>query len=556
MKKSLFLATIIGLLPLTPSAWGGELVWNEDKTVNWAGKNWNPTIWGGDRDKMPEWVELSQPKDFEFTKNKLLIINDDLDLSGICMWNNVLHSITDDEGKTYVEYNPQISPTEDGAYTYGGLLIKSGRNVSLSEYTGTNSLDKKYTSVGTLALEAGSKLTITDRKLTVTGLPYTALGSGAVIKLSAATKSTDPISGKEVTTPGGVLSMGASDGLDWNAVVVSGANGEDGIISNKSEADAVLGTESAKHVEYSNVRIDVQGQEKQTEIVAKLGNATINNCTQGGEVVVSGGKVEGASIAVSQVSTGTATGESKNHGNVTMLNRGTEVLKMDSIYLGGDTTLASYEGARGGNASTIELNSFDRDLNARIEIESGIGSYGLIFEEGATLDANLILGAGNTEEAVVFGSWSLEETAYMAKDSSSMGLKMDGNNVTLRQGIALMAWFDEAPTAPSEILLFSNVNQLTLDGRDTFDNEYFTYDAGISAAEYFSTTLTDGETLNDYHLSLAEPDADGKGWYIEYRAIGDGETGNVYLAYMVPEPTTATLSLLALAGLAARRRRK
>ena len=161
----------------------------------------------------------------------------------------------------------------------------------------------------------------------------------------------------------------------------------------------------------------------------------------------------------------------------------------------------------------------------------GIDSYGLIFEEGATLDANLILGAGNTEEAVVFGSWSLEETAYMAKDSSSMGLKMDGNNVTLRQGIALMAWIDEAPTAPSEILLFSNVDQLTLDGRKTFDGEYFTYESGISAAEYFSTSLTDGKTLNGYHLSLSEPDADGKGWYIEYRAIGNGESGNgnVYL---------------------------
>ena len=555
MKKSLFLATIIGLLPLAPSAWGGELEWNEDKTVKWAGKTWNPTIWGEvwDTETMPEGVVASAPKDFVFnTENKLLIVNGNVDLGGIRMWNNVLYSATDDKGNTFAAYNPQIAPTADGAYTYGGLLIKSGSDVSISESTGGSSAYSKYTSVGTLALENNAKLTITDRKLTVTGLPYTSLGSGAVIELSAATKSSDSSGSSEGRTAGGVLSMGASDQLHWDAVVVSGANGLDGTIANNSDEDAVLGAESAKNIEYSNVRINVQGAKQETDIVAKLGNATISNGTNGGEVVVSGGISEGAAVAVTQVSTGTAS----TSGNVTLLNRGTEVLKMDSIYLGGDTTLASYEGARGGKASTIELNSFDGELNDRIEIESGIDSYGLIFEEGATLDANLILGAGNTEEAVVFGSWSLEETAYMAKDSSSMGLKMDGNNVTLRQGIALMAWIDEAPTAPSEILLFSNVDQLTLVGLDTFDNEYFTYEAGISAAEYFSTSLTDGKTLNGYHLSLSEPDADGKGWYIEYRAIGNGETGNVYLAYMVPEPTTATLSLLALAALAARRRRR
>lgn len=38
--------------------------------------------------------------------------------------------------------------------------------------------------------------------------------------------------------------------------------------------------------------------------------------------------------------------------------------------------------------------------------------------------------------------------------------------------------------------------------------------------------------------------------------VYDGNVGVVYLVEAVPEPTTATLSLLALAGLCARRRRR
>ena len=43
----------------------------------------------------------------------------------------------------------------------------------------------------------------------------------------------------------------------------------------------------------------------------------------------------------------------------------------------------------------------------------------------------------------------------------------------------------------------------------------------------------------------------GGGYYLGYDA-----NGTVFVGMMVPEPTTATLSLLALAGLAARRRRR
>lgn len=81
--------------------------------------------------------------------------------------------------------------------------------------------------------------------------------------------------------------------------------------------------------------------------------------------------------------------------------------------------------------------------------------------------------------------------------------------------------------------------------------------------------LTYTLTLDGSALTVSVKDKDGKTWSDDYTiksgvtfdSIGfiiDGEGGSVGIKNIsiVPEPTTATLSLLALAGLAARRRRK
>ena len=248
---------------------------------------------------------------------------------------------------------------------------------------------------------------------------------------------------------------------------------------------------------------------------------------------------------------------------MTLLNRGTDKLKMDAIYLGGGTTLKARQGDANSLVSTIEMNAFDSELNTRVDTPSGMGSYGLIFEAEAKLDADLILGTGSTNDAVVFGSWALGIDDYKAVKSTYKGLDMMENNVTIRKGVALMAWFDEAPTTASEIILFSNVDQLTLGSDKTFDGIYFDYTAGFSASDYFSTVLTDNDTLNYRHKSLSAPELDEEGnkvgWFLEYRAIGDGSSGNVYLVYNtpnIPEPTSTMLGLVGMVALSFRRRRK
>ncbi len=85
----------------------------------------------------------------------------------------------------------------------------------------------------------------------------------------------------------------------------------------------------------------------------------------------------------------------------------------------------------------------------------------------------------------------------------------------------------------------------------------------VSDASYFTsnfTTLTGGSmTLNNDLDLTGELTSDMVGQYkLTFETLENGHKAIIanYVTASVPEPTTATLSLLALAGLAARRRRK
>ena len=65
----------------------------------------------------------------------------------------------------------------------------------------------------------------------------------------------------------------------------------------------------------------------------------------------------------------------------------------------------------------------------------------------------------------------------------------------------------------------------------------------------------DSRLFIDYY-DLDEDTTDERVWLVTLSSINVEESDTWALQRVVPEPTTATLSLIALAGLAARRRRK
>ena len=148
-----------------------------------------------------------------------------------------------------------------------------------------------------------------------------------------------------------------------------------------------------------------------------------------------------------------------------------------------------------------------KEANIRI---SGTATFGA----GSTLNANLTLTTGSTLEV------------------AEGGLAM-GSTLTLQEGITLGENTLERIHSLSKgesTTLFTGLDGLTLGN-----------------SEYKSITTEDSVLAAPYFSNLES------NYILTYTGTNDG---SLNITMMIPEPTTATLSLLALAGLAARRRRK
>lgn len=168
-------------------------------------------------------------------------------------------------------------------------------------------------------------------------------------------------------------------------------------------------------------------------------------------------------------------------------------------------------------ATSLSVSAYSQ-LNEQATQEARINVSGTAdFGAGATLNADLVMKSGATLKVA--------DTVQMGSDVYlESGLKLDG------------AQYDSLSSlrVGEKVTLFSGVDTLFL-GNTPIASDAITLDDRVLANEYFSN-LTD-----DYLL-------------IFDTTIGEG-LGELSIA-MVPEPTTATLSILALAGLAMRRRRK
>lgn len=176
-----------------------------------------------------------------------------------------------------------------------------------------------------------------------------------------------------------------------------------------------------------------------------------------------------------------------------------ETMALDSLELEGDTTLGLFKSADDHTVSSAS--------ETTVTI-SGVLSVG---GSDATLNANLVMASGSVLELA-------GNSLQLGSSLTLGGVLLD--DVTVQNILSL-----EAGTA---VTLFTGVDELILDGVG------YTHELETSASVAFSNTeLSNGR------------------YRLVYNGAADGEVS----VMSVPEPTTATLSLLALAALAARRRR-
>ena len=476
--------------------------------------------------------------------------------------------ITVGDGKSVVILSGDtLSLDGNKTSTTAGISTKQGSMVSLEELSVTG-----YQNGG---LDLHSKTYIHDGYLNVTSNDHTGKDGGGIYTDShldiggnknhgEGTASVN-ISANKALNGGGIYVSGEkaiNRDVDPTKIIVSLHDNEDVTISGNSatnsgggvyvEKDAVLNIHDNGDVRFSGNSAGTKGND--------IYNA------EGGTVVISGNK----SVSF----------ESKDNGEAAVTNDGVLYLvasegktvtfdgtKLDgkgTTYVGTDTLAGEYEGkveftsSNQNNKVSItgkrgpgEVESFDWNQR-KFVAEPAANVWHAAELKNATVSAEEITGAKDNLGSNV--SYLTNSSITVAGALTMRNVTLDNTDVITVTGTNSMVTLDDVA-----ITLNSGVAKTSsgaydisgmFSGKFTINSLYFdSEELKNSDTIYLGTNLTEGDAAANLWI--------GEGQY--YIGSYNSATGIVTFSDeigSVPEPTTGTLSLLALAGLCARRRRR
>ncbi len=286
--------------------------------------------------------------------------------------------------------------------------------------------------------------------------------------------------------------------------------------------------------------------------ISSTGAMTANSMSVGG-TLTNNGTVQ----ATGQV---TATGTVDNNKNMAVqtlvINSGTTTNAKGATLTAGSITVN--EGATLINHGTISsangmmLLAEGDDIAAMNDATSNLITIagGKMEQYGVTTDNILVQNGGTLTLGVVdgvttptsVGAVTLEKGANMKVEGNSTtgALTLNGGTITFTYGATLVSSSVEGMDKVEITVNLSDAALADIKAGNGFDMTLFT----VKNETASSSALT-GATVNFVSTSGGKAEA----------TVKQDTEGKVTIGQLVPEPTTATLSLLALAALAARRRR-
>ena len=449
-------------------------------------------------------------------------------------------------------------------------------NVSkLHNYTGTISKTSSTTTltISSVEQDAGNEGTISSAVTLASG--FTKTGEGAITftgttGISNATVSAGALKlngslttlNGTLTISGGVAENTATGdntelrlGTDGKVSIESGSLINDGFTYRNNGADASItgnGQSSLKVYEGDVVLKDVVMEKTvsadkgigiamdNVSLIVNAGTTTLRKDGEGktqslSSVSVGNGailKVENAKAAISNASgTGII---SSTVAHTLSLNTESGKEFTGTLEATGENAVLNVKGVKelaalkvdGGQvwANTVDASVTSVSISEVVLAGGMVGVYSAQSVE-ATVQTGSLTVSGNS---ILLANLDLARNGTLTLDSSlTMGSTLTLNSGITLSGSLLTGWTDRSQA----LTLFSGVDELVLNGTTaTVDT---TYDASsvFSGMSGYSLVMTGGTAGQDYIVQLVQ-------------------------STPLPEPTTATLSLLALMGLAARRRRR
>ncbi|MCI6981091.1 MAG: PEP-CTERM sorting domain-containing protein [Akkermansia muciniphila] len=454
------------------------------------------------------------------------------------------------------------------------ILVGESKQVEGVETTTPSALDiKGSTSVSNYVdLTAGSSLTVKqDASLSLTG---TDMGKGIWMKT------------------GGVVNI--EKGATVSAFGFTIANSSDTTNATLTLAEGQDNANLGRDAENSNLVIngaDVTITETY-ELKSKINGGTLTSDVQGARA---SGNINVSSLTVNAQKSLALGGETTVTGSATV-SGALEIQSTGSLSVGADSTISTLTGsgtlkANGGVTSVTSASGFSGALESGSMLSIGglknletlkAAGNGQVWATTGTDDNSNVITSITIDEIVLTGGTA--GVTYTA-DEATHNAAIETNSLVVSAGSALTADLTLADSASlvvnvGGITADTSTPVCTLSGTLTLGSELtltlenlgilkegqsLTLFSGVTSLTFTqpnesgvgtATTATDDITTGEIDASTVFSGLGEDDFWLTYTGSADGGIVALVAQRDVPEPTTATLSLLALMGLAARRRRR
>ncbi len=466
-------------------------------------------------------------------------VGEDISVASMAVNNSEKDYTFSGEGQTIT--TGSLSKTGTGALVFDGVKLYAQGAVTANGGTITFTTDASMQSVDTSSLTITGGTTEIRNSESWTNLKSVEISEEAKLTVGASVSVAENIT--TATTATGALAEGTEAGIYATYCITVGTEGD-----SSTGNVALAGNMSAGSY------IHIQGN---ADISGNLSSNGTSWGTADSHITIGGKANIGGDLSAKQYVT--IGGDATVGGKVEVT---TDLSVGGNATLNGDTTVGgklTVKGDLAGGANGTNVTAASAELGGNVS-DVNLKADSVMVASGVTLDSvNMELSGSelSLDNVVVTGNSGFKSTSgNLTLNANNVTFVFDASNSTGQavQAFTLMALDDTTP-AGTFYIDSAMLEGINVSGSLTLDLSYWADE--IAQGGYSDVVLTFADDMVFSDSAAVQASLDGTNFVnATYTGENIAQFSVPQLVNAIPEPTTATLSLLALAALAARRRRR